>query len=108
MKTVCTGAINKALAEIIKDGRLEQIYDRWDMSGRAQMLSLRDTGTIDPAKRLSFGNCEADFSIIVRSRWCDGFFGVCIDAAGHRDWNSCSDRKIIRSRMASVDSCLLR
>jgi polar amino acid transport system substrate-binding protein len=61
-------AINAALTIIIKDGRLQTIYDRWDMSGKAQMLSLRDTGTIDSAKRLTFFEIMRDnFPLLIEA-----------------------------------------
>jgi polar amino acid transport system substrate-binding protein len=47
-------AINAALGNIIQDGRLQALYDRWNMSGKAQMLALRDTGEIAAAPVRSF------------------------------------------------------
>lgn len=34
--------LNQALTQIIADGRLQKIYDRWEMSGKAQVLAMRD------------------------------------------------------------------
>jgi polar amino acid transport system substrate-binding protein len=48
-------ALNEALGSIIRDGRLHQLYDRWNMSGKAQMLALRDSGEITAAPERSFG-----------------------------------------------------
>ncbi len=36
-------AINTAIDHLIADGRLKKLYDRWDLSGKAQMLALGDT-----------------------------------------------------------------
>jgi polar amino acid transport system substrate-binding protein len=47
-------ALNDALGSIIRDGRLHALYDRWNMSGKAQMLALRDTGEISAAPPRSF------------------------------------------------------
>jgi polar amino acid transport system substrate-binding protein len=47
-------ALNQALGNIIRDGRLHALYDRWNMSGKAQMLALRDTGEIAAAPSRSF------------------------------------------------------
>jgi polar amino acid transport system substrate-binding protein len=47
-------ALNTALGKIIADGRLEQLYDRWDMSGRAQALALRTSIEIAAAPSRSF------------------------------------------------------
>ncbi len=47
-------ALNVALTSIIKDGRLQALYDRWDMSGKAQMLALRDTNEIVAAPTRTF------------------------------------------------------
>jgi polar amino acid transport system substrate-binding protein len=47
-------ALNKALDAIIRDGRLHRLYDRWNMSGKAQMLALRDTSEIATAAERSF------------------------------------------------------
>src|SRR5690606_28487055 len=46
--------INEALGHIMSDGRLEDLYDRWDMSGRGQMLALRHVSEIKAAERQSF------------------------------------------------------
>ncbi|MDX1963056.1 MAG: ABC transporter permease subunit, partial [Pirellulales bacterium] len=36
-------AVNAALDALLNNGELKSLYDRWDMSGKAQMLVLRDT-----------------------------------------------------------------
>lgn len=46
--------LDQALGRIIADGRLQQIYDRWNMSGKAQMLALRDAASVKPAEKMSF------------------------------------------------------
>ena len=40
--------------KLITDGRLKQLYDRWDLDGRSQMLMLRDVSETPPAETLSF------------------------------------------------------
>ena len=42
-------AVDDALGRVIADGRLKQIYDRWDMSGKQQMLALDDYQNVPPA-----------------------------------------------------------
>ena len=44
-------AIDEALGRMITDGRLEALYDRWDLAGRQQMLMLRDATEVPPAAR---------------------------------------------------------
>jgi polar amino acid transport system substrate-binding protein len=44
-------AIDDALGRMITDGRLEALYDRWDLAGRQQMLMLRDATEVPPAAR---------------------------------------------------------
>jgi polar amino acid transport system substrate-binding protein len=41
-------ALNDALGRIIVDGRLKQLYDRWDLSGKTQMLALEDAEKVAP------------------------------------------------------------
>ncbi|HKD36131.1 MAG TPA: ABC transporter permease subunit, partial [Pirellulales bacterium] len=41
-------ALNDALGRIIADGRLKQLYDRWDLSGKTQMLALADAEKVAP------------------------------------------------------------
>jgi polar amino acid transport system substrate-binding protein len=47
-------ALNAALANIIRDGRLHTLYDQWNMAGKTQMLLLRDTREIATAPERSF------------------------------------------------------
>ena len=42
-------ALDDALGRVIADGRLKTIYDRWDMSGKQQMLALDDYQNVPPA-----------------------------------------------------------
>jgi polar amino acid transport system substrate-binding protein len=44
-------AIDAALGRLIADGRLEALYNRWDLAGRQQMLLLRDATEIPAAAR---------------------------------------------------------
>jgi polar amino acid transport system substrate-binding protein len=46
-------AIDAALGRLVADGRLEALYDRWDLAGRQQMLLLRDAAEIPQAPRLN-------------------------------------------------------
>jgi polar amino acid transport system substrate-binding protein len=41
-------ALNDALGRIIADGRLKQLYDRWDLSGKSQLLALADAENVTP------------------------------------------------------------
>ncbi|MDZ4821711.1 MAG: ABC transporter substrate-binding protein/permease [Planctomycetota bacterium] len=53
-------ALNEALAKIIQDGRLEALYDRWDMSGKAQMMALRHTNEVVAAERQTFSEIVSE------------------------------------------------
>jgi len=46
--------IDEALCRLLTDGRLKQLYDRWDLAGRQQILLLRDADEIPPAPRDSW------------------------------------------------------
>jgi len=48
-------AIDAAIGRLIADGRLKELYDRWDLAGRQQMLALRDTSEIPAARQRTFG-----------------------------------------------------
>ena len=64
-------AIDKALDQMIHDGSLKAIYDRWDLSGKAQMLALGDLHeTVAPAAYRSFAD-------ILRNNW-----RILLEAAG--------------------------
>ncbi len=41
-------AIDAAIGRLIADGRLKKLYDRWDLSGKSQMLALADTQAAPP------------------------------------------------------------
>jgi polar amino acid transport system substrate-binding protein len=41
-------ALNDAIGRVIADGRLKKLYDRWDLSGKSQMLALADTENVAP------------------------------------------------------------
>jgi polar amino acid transport system substrate-binding protein len=61
-------ALNTALARIIHDGRLKKIYDRWDMSGQAQMLALRDVQEVPEAPRqTSWEIIRANTALLLKS-----------------------------------------
>jgi polar amino acid transport system substrate-binding protein len=46
-------AVDAALSKIISDGRLKDLYDRWNMQGRTQMLALRNVEEMPAAEYLS-------------------------------------------------------
>ena len=48
--------IDAAIGRLIADGRLEALYDRWDLAGRQQMLLLRDAAEVQPAPRGSLAD----------------------------------------------------
>ncbi len=48
-------AIDSALGHILADGRLEKLYDKWEMGGRRQVLLLRKQSDATTAESLSFG-----------------------------------------------------
>lgn len=54
--------LNQALTQIIADGRMQKIYDRWDMSGKSQVLAMRDKEVA--AARAAMNNAAPQ-----RSRW---------------------------------------
>lgn len=56
------GVLNQALTQIIADGRMQKIYDRWDMSGKAQVLAMRD-------KEVAAVRAALNKSAPERSRW---------------------------------------
>ena len=45
--------MDEALGRIISNGRLKQLYDRWDLSGRSQMLALRHVSEMETAPESS-------------------------------------------------------
>ena len=54
--------LNQALTQIIADGRMEKIYDRWDMSGKSQVLAMRD-------KEVAAIRAKLNKSVPQPSRW---------------------------------------
>ncbi|MFM8734642.1 MAG: ABC transporter permease subunit [Pirellulales bacterium] len=48
-------AIDEAIGRLLADGRLKELYDRWDLAGRQQMLMLRDAAEIPAARRRTLG-----------------------------------------------------
>ena len=47
-------AVDQAMGRLIRDGRLEKLYDKWKLAGRLQMLLLRDRTSVTAAKETSF------------------------------------------------------
>lgn len=61
-------AVDRVLDAMLADGRLRRIYDRWDMSGRYQELSLRDPGTMAPANKADWRTLLGDnFWVLTQS-----------------------------------------
>jgi polar amino acid transport system substrate-binding protein len=44
-------AIDAAIGRLVADGRLKELFDRWDLAGRQQVLMLRDAAEIPAASR---------------------------------------------------------
>ncbi|MGL5096953.1 MAG: ABC transporter substrate-binding protein/permease, partial [Planctomycetia bacterium] len=44
-ETRLDAALNAAIDKLKEDGRLEKIYDKWEMGGRSQVLALRGVGS---------------------------------------------------------------
>lgn len=65
-------AVDDALGRVIADGRLKQIYDRWDLSGKQQMLALGDFENVPPAT-----TAQSSFVELVRDN-----IGLLLQAAG--------------------------
>lgn len=42
-------AIDEAIGDLLADGSLESLYDRWHLAGRQQMLLVRDAAEVPPA-----------------------------------------------------------
>lgn len=49
-----SAALNDALGTIITDGRLKQLYDRWDLAGHQQVTLVRHASEMIPAVRSSW------------------------------------------------------
>ncbi len=71
-------AIDAALGRIIADGRLESLYDQWDMSGKAQMLALRDTTEVAAAASRSWWEIvRSNLPILLESAGMTVLLSVC-------------------------------
>jgi polar amino acid transport system substrate-binding protein len=70
-------AIDKAIGRIIADGRLQKLYDRWDLAGRQQMLMLRDAADVPPAPRRSTRELLRDALPLLLSSACMTVFLSC-------------------------------
>ena len=63
-----SAAIDEAIGRLLADGRLEALYDRWDLAGRQQVLLLRDAAEVRPAPRLSLSQLvRATLPLLLRS-----------------------------------------
>ena len=63
-----SAAIDAAVGRLIADGRLKALYDRWDLAGRQQMLTLRDATEIPAARRKSLGElCRETLPLLLKS-----------------------------------------
>jgi polar amino acid transport system substrate-binding protein len=63
-------AVDQAFEKMIADGRLQRLYDKWNLSGRLQMLLLRGKTSVAAAKETSFREVFASH------------FGLLVQAAG--------------------------
>ena len=62
-----SAAIDAAIGRLIASGTLKQLYDRWDLAGRQQMLLLRDTAEIPPAPPRSVADLVRDTAPLLLS-----------------------------------------
>jgi polar amino acid transport system substrate-binding protein len=63
-----SAAIDEAIGRLVADGRLEELYDRWDMAGRQQVLMLRDAAEVAAAPRQTLGELvRATLPLLLRS-----------------------------------------
>jgi polar amino acid transport system substrate-binding protein len=70
-------ALDSALKKLISDGQLKQLYDRWDLDGRWQMLMLRNVGETAPAESPSFGQILAtNLPVLLESAGMTVFLSV--------------------------------
>jgi polar amino acid transport system substrate-binding protein len=60
-------AIDQVLGRLIASGRLKELYDRWDLAGRQQMLLLRDATEIPAAPRRSVADLVRDTAPLLLS-----------------------------------------
>lgn len=60
-------AIDEAIGRLIASGRLKELYDRWDLAGRQQMLLLRDATEIPAAPRRSVADLVRDTAPLLLS-----------------------------------------
>ena len=81
-------ALDAALKKIIVDGRLKQLYDRWDLDGRWQMLMLarcrRNGGR---RNRFHLGKFFHEFASAAASGGYDSVSVGHLVSAGDRDWH---------------------
>ena len=55
-----SAAIDRSIGRLIADGRLKDLYDRWDLAGRQQVLQIRDAAEVPAAARRSLGELVRD------------------------------------------------
>lgn len=70
-------ALDAALGKLIADGRLKDLYDRWNMQGRTQILALRNVEEIPAAEYLSFWEIlHRDLPVLLESAGMTVFLSV--------------------------------
>jgi polar amino acid transport system substrate-binding protein len=70
-------SLNAALGKLIVNGRLKELYDRWNMDGRTQMLALRNVEEIPPAEYESYWELlRENLPILLRSACMTVFLSV--------------------------------
>jgi polar amino acid transport system substrate-binding protein len=71
-------ALNDALGRIIADGRLKQLYDRWDLSGKSQLLALADAESVAPSvtSRSFFDVLQENIGVLLESAGMTVFLSV--------------------------------
>jgi polar amino acid transport system substrate-binding protein len=62
-----SAAIDAAIGRLIASGKLEELYDRWDLAGRQQMLWLRDATEIPPAPPRTLADLVRDTAPLLLS-----------------------------------------
>ena len=107
---VWQGILNQALTHIIADGRLQKIYDRWEMSGKAQVLAMRDKEVAAAQRRLNdrdaravgLGYSRNELAGVAQSGADDGVLGLRLDAVGDFDWNLGRHRAVVWAELAAL------
>lgn len=59
--------INRSIGELIQDGSLERLYDRWKLNGRWQALALRDAAVETPAAGTRSNVVRSSLGLLLQS-----------------------------------------